>query len=127
MSAQTTPRHRVSTVTAQMRAAVESVADASVWSMDEAETGQTLCELSRLEAQVCELKARVAAHADDIHLGQDVAASSAANWLAHETRQTRAETNRTVRLGRDLDTHPLTRDAFAGGTVCVDQARVILR
>src|SRR6478735_4808331 len=127
MSAQTTPRHRVSTVTAQMRAAVESVMDASVWSMDEAETGKTLCELSRLEAQVCELKARVAAHADDIHLGQDVAASSAANWLAHETKQTRAEANRTVRLGHNLEAHPRTREALANGAVCDEQARVIVQ
>ena len=47
--------------------------------MDEAETGDTLIALARAEAKLAELKARVAAHADDIHVGQEVAASSAAN------------------------------------------------
>ncbi|WP_258562845.1 MULTISPECIES: HNH endonuclease signature motif containing protein [Nocardioides] len=95
--------------------------------MDAAETAQTLTELSRAKAQIAELEARVAAHADDLHVGQDVAASSAANWLAHQTKQTRAETNRTVRLGHDLEAHQLTRDALAAGRVCVDQARVIVQ
>ena len=98
MTAQATPRHGVSAATAQMRAAADAVVDASVWSMDAAETASTLVELTRLEAQVAELEARVAAHADELHVGQDVAASSAANWLAHRTRQTRSEANRTVRL-----------------------------
>jgi hypothetical protein len=127
MTAQTTPRHRVSAATAQMRAAADAVVDASVWSMDVAETGQTLIELSLLKAQVAELESRVAAHADDLHVGQDVAASSAANWLAHETRQTRAQTNRTVRLGHDLETHTLTREALAAGAVCEEQARVVVQ
>src|SRR6478752_3643243 len=126
MTALTTHRHRVSAATAQMRAAADAVVDASVWSMGETEAGQTLVELGRLKAQVAELEARVAAHADDIHVGQDVAASSAANWLAHQTKQTRAETNRTVRLGHALEEHPATRDALAGGRVCVEQARVIV-
>src|SRR4051795_4103230 len=127
MTAIATPRHRVSVATAQMRAAADAVVDASVWSMDAAETAWTLVELTRLEAQVAEVKARVAAHADHLHVGQDVGASSAANWLAHQTKQTRTETTRTVRLGHDLDTHPATREALAAGRVCVDQARVILR
>ena len=73
----------MSVATAQMRAAADAVVDASVWSMDATETASTLVELTRLEAQLAELKARVAAHADDLHVGEDVGASSAANWLAH--------------------------------------------
>src|SRR6478609_5693022 len=126
MTALTTPRHRVSAATAQMRAAADAVVDASVWSMGETEAGQTLVELGRLKAQVAELEARVAAHADEIHVGSDVAASSAANWLAHQTKQTRAETNRTVRLGHALEEHPATREGLAAGGVCVEQARVIV-
>jgi hypothetical protein len=127
MTAIATPRHRVSVATAHVHAELDEVRDASVWSMDAAETAATLVALDRAEAKLAELKARVAAHADDLHLGHEVGASSAANWLAHRTKQTRAETNRAVRLGHDLDTHPATRDALAGGQLCVDQARVILR
>ena len=127
MTALATPRHRVSVATAQMRAAADAVVDASVWSMDAAETAATLVELARHEAEVAELKARVAAHADDLRVGQDVGASSAANWLAHETKLTRPAAHGAVKLGHDLERHPLTRDALAGGEVCVDQARTIIR
>ncbi|MDF1603539.1 HNH endonuclease signature motif containing protein [Nocardioides sp. YIM 152315] len=127
MTAATTPRHRVSTTTAQMRDLADTVADASVWSMDPAETGTTLVELTRLAAQVSELQARVAAHADDLHIGHEVGASSAANWLAHETKATRAEAHRAVRFGHALEAHSLTRDALAAGRLLVEQARVILR
>src|SRR4051794_16077982 len=122
MTAQTTPRHRVSVATAQMRAAADTVVDASVWSMDAAETAATLVELTRLEAQVAEVKARVAAHADDLHVGQDHGASSAAAWLAHQTKTTRPAAHGVVRLGRDLEAHPATRDALAAGGVVVEQA-----
>src|SRR3954447_9352956 len=119
MTALATPRHRISVATAQMRAAADSMVDASVWSMDAAETASTLVELTRLEAQVVELKARVAAHADDLHVGQDVGASSAAAWLAHTTRQTRPAAYGIVKLGHDLEAHPATRDALAAGGLMV--------
>src|SRR6478752_9122637 len=126
MTAQTTPRHRVSVATAQMRSAAGSVVDASVWSMDAAETAATLVELTRHEAEVAELKARVAAHADDLHVGQEVGASNAANWLAHTTKTTRPAAHGVVKLGHALEVHPRTRDALAHGEVLLDQARVIL-
>src|SRR3954454_16823451 len=127
MTAIATPRHRVSVATAHVHAELDNVRDSSVWSMDPSETAATLQSLSKARARLAELEARGAAQADDLHLGHDVGASSAANWLAHQTKQTRPQTNRTVRLGQDLEVHPLTRDALATGQVCVDQARVILR
>src|SRR4051794_13552146 len=127
MTAMTTPRHRVSVAVARMRGAADAVADASVWSMDAVETAGTLVELTRLEAQVCELKARVAGHAEDIGVGREVGASSAANWLAHETRATRSAAYAAVWLGRDLEAHRPTRDALAAGRVLADQARVVIR
>jgi hypothetical protein len=127
MTAQATPRHQVSVATAQMRATAESVVSASVWSMGVAEAASTLVELTRLEAQVFELKSRVAAHADEVGVGDDTGATSTANWLAHTTRQTRAAAARTVRFGHALETHPLVRDALAGGGLLADQADVIVR
>src|SRR3954454_21195527 len=126
MTAQTTPRHQVTVATAQMRDLVTDLASASVWSMDPTETATTLVELTRLEAQVVELKARVARHADETQLGDSVGATSTANWLAHHTRQTRPAAHRTVRFGHQLDTHPVVKDALAAGRLLADQAGVII-
>src|SRR5947208_2615745 len=120
MTAQTTPRHRVSIATAEMRAAADAVVDASVWSMDARETAATLVELAKLKAQVGEIESRVAAHADDIHVGQDVGSSSAATWLAYTTKTTRPAAYGVVQLGHDLEEHGPTRDALAHGDVLLD-------
>src|SRR6478735_10711405 len=117
MTAMTTPRHRVASATAQMRDVADSVVDASVWSMDAVQTRSTLLDLTRLEAQVGELKARVAAHADDLQVGEDVGATNTACWLAHQTKQTRPDAHRVVRLGHALEGHSITRDALAAGEV----------
>ena len=127
MTAIATPQHRVSVATAHVHAELDAVADASVWSMDANEAGQTLIGLERAEARIAELKARVAAHADTIDVGAEVGASSAANWLAHQTKATRAAAYGAVRLGHDLEQHPMTRDALAAGEICVEQARVVVR
>src|SRR6478735_3954625 len=108
MTAQTTPRHRVSAATAEMRSAADAVVDASVWSMDTAETADTLVELAKLKAQISEIEARVAAHADDLHVGQEVGASNAANWLAHTTKTTRPAAHGVMKLGHALEVHPQT-------------------
>ncbi|MEP9365419.1 DUF222 domain-containing protein [Nocardioides sp. CN2-186] len=122
-----TRSHRVASATAQMQAVADSVVDASVWSMTAVEASTTLVDLTRLEARVCELKARVAAHADDLGVGEEVGATSTANWLAHQTKQTRPEAHRVVRLGHDLQVHTITRDALAAGDLVVEQARAIIR
>src|SRR3954468_25094817 len=115
MTAQTTPRHQVTVATAQMRGIVTDLASSSVWAMDPTETATTLVELTRLEAQVVELKARAAMHADQTQLGDSVGATSTANWLAHQTKQARSAAHRTVRFGHQLDAHPVVKDALAAG------------
>src|SRR4051794_24724370 len=127
MTAMTTPHHQVATATARMRAVVDGLVDATVWSMTAAEAASTLGELTRLEAQVVELRARVAAHADELQVGQDVGATSTANWLAHQTRLTRSAAAGVVHLGYDLTTHDIVRDALAAGDLRPEQATVILR
>lgn len=119
--------HRVTAATARVHAELDAVADASVWSMDPDQTGHTLAELGRAKARVAELEARLAAHAAAVGVGDDIAASSTAAWLAHTTHVTRAAARGTVRLGQGLDAHRPTRDALAAGDICADQARVILR
>src|SRR3954447_24644646 len=110
MTAIATPRHRVSVATAHVHAELDAVADASVWSMDPVETGQTLVALQRAEAKLVELKARVAAHAWARQVGEAVGARSAATWLAHQPRVPRAAASAAVRRGRDLEAHRATRD-----------------
>ena len=127
MTAMTTPRHQVASATAHLRVLADALVDVSVWSMDAAETAATLVELTRLESQVVELKSRVAAHADELQVGSEFGATSTANWLAHQTKQTRPDAARTVRLGYDLATHDVVRDALARGDLRVDQAAVIIR
>jgi len=127
MTAMTAPRHQVASATAQLRDVADSLVNVSVWSMSAAETASTLVELTRLEAQVVELRSRVAAHADELQVGSEAGATSTANWLAHQTKQTRPAAARTVRLGYDLATHDLVRDALARGDLRVDHASVIIR
>ncbi|WP_081790267.1 HNH endonuclease signature motif containing protein [Nocardioides sp. URHA0032] len=116
MTAMATPRHRVSVTVAQMRDLAGSVTDASVWSMDAAETTTTLIALTRLKAQVAELEARVAEHADDEQVDA---------W-AHRTRQTKPAVLGQVKLGQALVTRGQVRDALAAGDLVVEQARVIV-
>jgi hypothetical protein len=127
MTAMTTPHHQVASATAQLRAVADGVVDASVWSMTAAEAASTLVELTRLESQAAELKARVAAHADELQVGHEVGATSTANWLAHTTKQTHPAAAGVVRLGYDLATHDLVRDALALGALRLEQAQVIVR
>src|SRR6478609_7111150 len=127
MTTMTTPHHQVATATAHMRGIADEVVDGSVWSMNAAETASTLVELTRLEAQVVELKARVAMHADEIQNGTQTGATSTATWLAHTTRQTRTAAYRSVHLGYDLNTHDLVRDGLAHGDLVLEQADVIIR
>src|SRR6478736_4002818 len=127
MTAIATPRHRVSLATAHVHAELDAVTDAAVWSMDPAETATTLTELVRAVARIVELKARVAAHAEEVGVGSQVAASSTASWLAHQTRTTRVSALGAVQLGQELAAHPLTREALTAGEIQADQARVIIR
>src|SRR3954469_488502 len=116
MTAMATPRHRVSVAVAHAHAVLDAVSDASVWSMDAAETTATLVEISRLKARVAELEARVAEHADDEQVD---------TW-AHRTRQTKPVVLGQVRLGQALVTRGHVRDALAAGDLVVEQARVIV-
>src|SRR3954464_5762360 len=116
MTAMATPRHRVSVAVAHSHAALDAVSDASVWSMDAAETTATLIQLTRLKARVAELEARVAEHADD----------EAVDAWAHRTRQTRPPGLGQVKLGQALVTRGHVRDALAAGDLVVEQWNVIV-
>ena len=126
-STQTPPHHAIARAVVAMRAQARQVADASVWSMDPDETGQTLIALTELEAMVTELQLRVAGHADQARVGEASGATSTTNWWAHATNQTRTEAHRRMRLALSLaDGHEPVRVALAAGDLVIDQARVIV-
>ncbi|MCW2793912.1 MAG: nuclease [Nocardioides sp.] len=120
-------RHQVAATVERLHAELDSVSQASVWSMGHDEFAQTLTELTRLRARVEELELRVAAGAHRADIGAHVGATSTASWWAHASRQTPAEAHRRMRLARSLDwDHERTGDALAAGELVLEQARVIV-
>src|SRR5688500_10704584 len=101
------PTHPVATAVASVRDELRSVAATPVWSMTAAETGDALVAVTRLAAQVAQLQLRLLSHAERVGVGAEVGATSAANWLAHETKTTRPAVHRAARLAARLDqAHP---------------------
>jgi hypothetical protein len=120
-------RHPVATTVMRVRGDLRAVTTIPVWSMSAPETGAALVEVTRLAAQVAQLQLRLLQHAGAVQVGADVGATSAANWLAHETRTTRAATHRAARLASSLaEAHPDVDDALALGDLVTDQAQVIV-
>ncbi|MGH3348261.1 MAG: hypothetical protein ACRDO4_14880, partial [Nocardioides sp.] len=68
------PGHPVGTAVASVRAELRSVAETPVWSMSASETGDALVAVTRLEAQVAQLKLRLLGHAEHVQVGAEVGA-----------------------------------------------------
>ncbi|MCW2795765.1 MAG: nuclease, partial [Nocardioides sp.] len=56
------PAHQVSRAVATINDVLDEVSGAALWSMDPAETADTLKALTRLASRTAELELRVAAH-----------------------------------------------------------------
>src|SRR4051794_36588361 len=119
--------HRVTRALAAARRELRSVAEVPVWSMDADETTTAIADVTRAEAQLAELKARLLVHAEQTNLAAQTGANSTATWHAVATTTSRREAHRAVRRAAGLDTHDLTRAALAAGRVHVEQAETILR
>jgi hypothetical protein len=127
MTAELDPTHPVAAAVATVRAELGSVAGTPVWSMNPTETGDTLVAVTELAAQVAQLQMRLLAHAERVEVGSQVGATSAANWLAHQTKTTRAAVHRSGRLAKRLDeAYPEVDQALADGAITVEQAEVIV-
>ncbi|CAI9404400.1 HNH endonuclease signature motif containing protein [Nocardioides sp. T2.26MG-1] len=127
MTAQTNPRHQVSRAVTQLEATLDDIADAALWSMDTAETADTLVRLTRVASRVAELEARVASHAGTVGVAEQDGATSVANWWGHTTRMTRGESHRKTRLAAGLEHHQPVQAALAAGDVLPDQALAIIK
>jgi hypothetical protein len=108
------------------REALAGVVDLPVWSLGAGELRGLVADLARLSSMVTAVEAGVLAQAERCEVGADVGATSTANWLALETRLTRTEAHRRMRLARDLDLREASAAALAAGAVVPEQVRVIL-
>ncbi len=128
-STHTTGRgHPIEVAAARIEDLLKDVRDVPLWSMSPAATGQTMVQLTRLEAQIVELQTRVAAHGQTVEIEAANDATSTANWWACETQLTRAGAHRKTRLATALASpaHEPVRLALADGALLVDQAEVII-
>lgn len=111
---------------AEMRACATSVSAANPVFLDCHDKSTALGELSRLEAQVAELRLRVMASADDV--AATTGARDIAAWLAADARRRPENTRGDLRLAEALDRRwPLLREAMARGEANAEQAAVVAR
>ena len=120
--------HPIRSAITRIDEVLKDVRDVPLWSMGPAETREAMVEVTFAEAQLAELRARVTAHGQTVEVEADSGATSTANWLAIETRQTRAGAHRAAKLATALATqaHEPVRLALADGELLVDQAEVII-
>jgi hypothetical protein len=128
-TATTTDRaHPISGVVSGFEDALKDVRDVPTWSMPSGVAVDTLLGITRLRGQLADVEARVIDRVDQAGVAMDAGASSTANWLAVQTRQTRAAAHRLARFATALTTeaHEPVRLALADGELLVDQAEVII-
>src|SRR5689334_13064976 len=65
----------------RLHARLDELADAVVWTMDAAETAETIVELRRARARLAAAEARLLAHADRLDVAAASGATSTAAWL----------------------------------------------
>ena len=120
--------HPIRSAITRIDEALKDVRDVPAWSMAPAETREAMVEITRLNAAMAELEARLAAHGQTVEVEADSGATSTAHWWAHRTKQTRAGAHRKTKLANALATqaHAPVRVALADGRLLVDQAEVII-
>ena len=106
---------------------VESGAGVPVGSLADAEIGEAVAGLARLESQAAAWRLELTAEADRRSLADREAATGTDAWAAQLTGETRAAAAGGVRLARLLrEKYDATRAAFAAGDLRVPQVRVIV-
>src|SRR5919199_332670 len=120
--------HVIARFSARLHAVLDSVADAPVWSMSPAEVRTVLEELAVAEARIAGLRLKVLAAGDEADIAAESGATSTAAWVAHTTRQPRAQAHADLRLARALQARcSVVREALAAGKVARERARVMVR
>jgi hypothetical protein len=118
--------HALTDAIAAINAALDSVADAELWSLTTGQLAEALPQLHRTRARFQELELRSVAQAVKDGVGTDVGAADTKSWWARATRQTHRDSTRRSKLATALIERPVTREAMGLGHVAEDQANQII-
>ncbi len=118
--------HPVAAFVERLTTRLDDLADVPLLSMDAAAKRETLVALAAARARFDALQLRLLADAEASRACVEGGASTAAGWLATETRQTRVETRADLRLATRLDSLPALSAGMASGEVHTSQARAIV-
>uniref|UniRef100_UPI003515EC39 DUF222 domain-containing protein n=1 Tax=Nocardioides sp. TaxID=35761 RepID=UPI003515EC39 len=124
MSVDVTTTHPVITCAHTLQTALGEVREVQPVYMSVEDKKTALIELTKVEAAVAELKARVLAASGDV--ADDTGARDPGAWLAHATRTERRITASQYRLAQALERLPRLAAAMSSGLVNEGQARVII-
>ena len=113
--------HPIGGAVARVHSVLDEVAEAPVWSLDQAATPEALEQIARVEARMVELRSRVLAHAEVVAVQERNASPSLAVWHANATRSTKRESFREVRLAAGLQRYDAVREALGRGDLVVEQ------
>jgi hypothetical protein len=105
---------------------LDDLVDTPLWSLTPGEQREALALLDRNQAKLDAFKLRLLAEADASGATTARGDGSAADWLAHQTRQTRRQTRADLRLGKKLEQYDVLGAALDSGAVNTAQARVIV-
>jgi hypothetical protein len=126
MSAAPTERlHPVARAVAEAASALREATEVPLFGLGDSELRDLCRQVTSLASALAAVEGAVLAQAETRDVGAEVGATSTASWLAPETRLTRVEAHRRVRLARDLEELPATAGALADGRVVSEQAPVI--
>lgn len=112
---------------ASARQSIDAAAAVPLVTVADGELADSLATAAALESQVEALKLELLAEADARRLAEEVAATGTDAWAANLTGSTRKAMAGGLRLANLLrERYAATREAFAAGSIDVEQARVIV-
>jgi len=121
-----TTTHVVTRTVHHLHRVMGEVTDAPVYALDAAATREALVELSRHQAQVAELEARLLTHAHTVQAHEADQSKDVKQWWANATGHRHTTGAGRVKLAEGLAAYPDLAAAMAAGDVVAEQARVII-
>ncbi|WP_232421849.1 HNH endonuclease signature motif containing protein [Nocardioides sp. Iso805N] len=116
--------HQIQTTVVAIDAALSQAADANPIFLSTTDKTAALLALTRLEAQLAELRLRVMAASQDV--AEEIGARDVASWLVAQEVADSRPAHAALALARGLEQRPVVRAALADGRFGVEHARVIL-
>jgi hypothetical protein len=126
MSSLTTERSHPATVAvADMNAAIDALAEASLWSMSPAQVGSLVVEVEKVRRRLDAVSGVVLAQADSVDVRALLAAKSTPVWLRTAADVPVWEGRARLALSHELAGRPVVEGAFAAGELNRDAATAI--